>query len=603
MCGDTVPDWDISVGAFAHDTVIAKVRCVATRLLQINGRFGRFNPSRKVMIEPRLLPSALLHAAATRPSHGVGIFDRSGRKCDRRTFPELLAMVQEFAGRWQTLGVAPGDRVILSLDTSWTFIGAWLGAVWLGALPVAAAPSGPLSSVERYRLRLDAVMRKLDARYVLVPTASLAEELTASHQEPLAGTVIAADRFMSLTPTRPQANRPADDDMVSLQLTSGSTGTPKAAVLSHRGLVHNALALHETLATGSAPYDASLVGWLPLHHDMGLVGYLVSSVLTGMNLWLFPPTAFLGRPTRWLEVVSTSGPCITFAPNFAYGHCVQYCTAKDIETMDLSQWRAAVVGAEMVRPETMELFSTAFAPSGFTPEVLRPGYGLAEATLAVCVDQKRRGVRTTMLPQNGGGYGGRRSVVCVGAPVRDTKIRVIDGAGSTLPEGHIGEVLVSGPGVFRGYLNDTKATNQVLADGWLRTGDLGLISDDELYVTGRLKDVLIVHGKNFMPHEVEAIAEQAAGGGLSRSCAFSTLQDQEAEKVVLVVEVTTGDADTLAAHGNAIRRLVAGELSFTIGEVLLVRRGTIPKTSSGKIRRDALRDLYFKGMLQPLLRT
>src|ERR1700733_11004832 len=203
------------------------------------------------MIEPLLLPSALIQVAARRPSHGIGVFDRSGRKCDRRTFPELLAMVQEFAGRWQRLGVAPGGLVILLLDTSWTWIGAWLGAVWLGALPVAAAPSGPLSSVERYRLRLDVVMRKLDARYVLVPAGSLAEELTASHQEPLAGTVIAADRFMLLTPTRPQATRPAEDDLGSLQLTSGWTALPKAVMLSHRGLVHNALALHETLATGS----------------------------------------------------------------------------------------------------------------------------------------------------------------------------------------------------------------------------------------------------------------------------------------------------------------------------------------------------------------
>jgi acyl-CoA synthetase (AMP-forming)/AMP-acid ligase II len=555
------------------------------------------------MIEPLLLPSALIHVAASRPSHGVGIFDRGGRKCDRRTFPELLAMVRDFAGRWQMHGVAAGDRVILSLDTSWTWIGAWLGAVWLGALPVAAAPPGPLSSVERYRLRLDAVMRKLDARYVLVPVGSLAAELTASSQEPLTGTVIAADRFMSLTPVRPPPNRPADDDIVSLQLTSGSTGAPKAAMLSHRGFVHNAMALQEALVTDSAPNDASLAGWLPLHHDMGLVGYLISSIITGMNLWLFPPTAFLGRPNRWLEFVSNSGPCITFAPNFAYGHCARYCSAKDIRAMDLSQWRVAVVGAEMVRPETMDLFSTTFAASGFTPDVLRPGYGLAEATLAVCVDQKHCGVRTTTLPQNGGGYGGRRSVVCVGATVRDTKIRVIDGAGSTLPDGNIGEVVVSGPGVFRGYFNDTKATNEVLTNGWLRTGDLGLIRDHELYVTGRLKDVLIVHGQNFMPHEVEAIAEQAAGGGLSRSCAFSTSRDLEAEKVVLVVEVTTGDADTLAAHGNAIRRLIAGELSFSIGEVLLVRRGTIPKTSSGKLRRDALRDLYLKGILQPLLRT
>jgi len=578
-------------------------RCVATRLLQINGRFRRYNPSRKTMIEPRLLPSALIQVAASHPSHGIGIFDRGGRKCDRRTFPELLATVQDFAGRWQMLGVTPGDRVILSLDTSWTWIGAWLGAVWLGALPIAAAPPGPLSSIDRYRLKLNAVMRKLDARCVLVPTGSLVTELTASHQEQLAGMVIAADHFLSLTPTRPQPKQSAEDDVASLQLTSGSTGTPKAAMLSHRGLVHNAMALHEALMAGSAPYDVSLVGWLPLHHDMGLVGYLIGSILTGRNLWLFPPSAFLGRPNRWLEVVSNSGPCITFAPNFAYDHCVQYCTASDIGTMDLSQWRAAGVGAEMVRAETMERFSTTFAPSGFQPEVLRPGYGLAEATLVVCVDQKHRGVRTATLPQNTPGFGGRRSVVCVGATVRDTRIRVIDGAGSTLPEGHIGEIVVSGPGVFRGYLNDTKTTNEVLDNGWLRTGDLGLIRDHELYVTGRLKDLLIVHGQNFMPHEVEAIAEQAAGGGLARSCAFSISRDLEAEKVILVVEVSAGDADTLAAHGNSVRRLIAGELSFSIGEVLLVRRGTIPRTSSGKLRRGALRDLYLQGMLQPLLRA
>jgi fatty-acyl-CoA synthase len=248
----------------------------------------------------------------------------------------------------------------------------------------------------------------------------------------------------------------------------------------------------------------------------------------------------------------------------------------------------------MVRPEAMELFSTTFAASGFAPDVLRPWYGLAEATLAVCVDQKHSGVRTTTLPKNGALYRGRRSVVCVGATIRDTKIRVIDGGGSELPEGNIGEVVVSGPGVFRGHFNDTHATNQVLANGWLRTGDLGLICDHELYLTGRLKDVCLMTWR--------LSQNKPQGVGLSRSCAFSTSRDMEAEKVVLVVEVTTGDAGhscrTWPCHSASNLK----ELSFSVGEVLLVRRGSIPKTSSGKIRRDALRDLYFK-MLEPLLRT
>ena len=186
------------------------------------------------------------------------------------------------------------------------------------------------------------------------------------------------------------------------------------------------------------------------------------------------------------------------SPNFAYGHCVQYCTATDIEQWTLSQWRASGRRSRDGASRNHGAFLHYVCGERlYGPRFCVPGTGSRKQRSPFVSIKNSRGVRTTTLPQNGGGYGGRRSVVCVGAPVRDTKIRVIDGAGSTLPEGHIGEVVVSGPGVFRGYLNDTKATNEVLANGWLRTGDLGLIRDDELYVTGRLKDVLIVHGQEF----------------------------------------------------------------------------------------------------------
>jgi acyl-CoA synthetase (AMP-forming)/AMP-acid ligase II len=253
------------------------------------------------------------------------------------------------------------------------------------------------------------------------------------------------------------------------------------------------------------------------------------------------------------------------------------------------------MGAEMVRPETAAAFAELVAPCGLGAEALRPCYGLAEATLAVTMDQRGRGVRT--LPDAASGAQG----VSVGAPIADTELSIRAPDGTSLPEGAVGEVCVRGPGVCAGYYEDPEATAETLVGGWLHTGDLGLLHEGELYLTGRIKDVLILRGENVMPHELEWLAEDAAGGGGASRCgAFSIARGAQGEEPVLVVEIAPGAAPALGELGRAIRQRVGRALGLPLADLVFVRRGKIPRTTSGKVQRLELKRRYLSGALERL---
>ena len=341
--------------------------------------------------------------------------------------------------------------------------------------------------------------------------------------------------------------------------------------------------------------------WLPLHHDMGLVGGILYSLLNGLDLHLASPRAFLARPRVWLELLSAAGRSVSPAPNFAYQLCVDRIAPDERAGLDLSRVRAALLGAEMVRPETAASFARAFAAAGLDPRAMRPCYGLAEATLAVTFDSAGEGVRTAPVPDDGRGRGELVEVVSVGVPVPDTEVRVTSPDGAQLGEGRVGEVLVRGPGVFAGYWNDDEATRETLtADGWLRTGDLGFLRGGELYLSGRTKDILIVRGQNLMPHELEWIVEEVAGGGgACRAGAFSVPRSSGEEPVV-VVEVDGDARSDLSAVEREIRDRVGRRLALVLADVAFVRRGKIPKTTSGKVQRRELRARYLARELERL---
>jgi fatty-acyl-CoA synthase len=376
-------------------------------------------------------------------------------------------------------------------------------------------------------------------------------------------------------------------------------------MISHQGAIHNPLASTEAISkpTGE-PVHAwadSVVSWLPLYHDMGLIGCLLLPMLNGLDCWLLRPTTFLARPKLWLRHLASHGRSFTPSPNFGYQLCVERSRPGDLEEVDLRGWRWALTGAEMVRPETTSAFIEAFEPRGFRPEAFMPCYGLAEATLAVTFDQRGEGVRTLPAPAGTDLGLAVSEVVSNGTPIRDTRVEVRAPDGTALPEGSIGEICIKGPGVFLGYYRDPDATEASLTDGWFATGDLGFLRSGELYITGRTKDLLIVRGHNIMPDEIERLADGVTGGGgLMRSAAFSVARGAAGEEAVVVVEVDGRDPDRLETLARDIRIAVGRTMGLPLADLVFVRRGRIPRTTSGKMQRGELRQRYLDGSLDRL---
>lgn len=458
--------------------------------------------------------------------------------------------------------------------------------------------------------KVEALVEALAARYAVV-TAGFKRSIEQDSQTGATRTLeiaITPEEYAGVAPATVAAPEPKPQDIAFLQFTSGSTGLPRAVAIPHQAAIHNVISSDEAIGLprgGPAHRWAdTMVSWLPLHHDMGLVGSLFQSIYGGFDLWLLPPGAFLARPKKWLEHLGRHGVAFAPSPNFGYQLCVERLNEQAREGLDLSWWRDAMTGAEMVRPETVHAFCEAFEPHGFSPEAFRPCYGMAEATLAVTFDLKGRGMRTRSLPAGADSDIGLKEVVCVGSPIADTTVRITSPAGGGLPEGEIGEIQIRGPSVFAGYFKDPKATSESLRDGWLATGDLGFLSEGELYVTGRLKDLLIVRGTNLMPHEIEWLAESVTGGGGGlRSGAFSVAHGGAGEEVVVVAEVLERDPSTLGRLGRDIRSTIGRTLSLPVADLAFVRRGKIPKTTSGKVQRRALREQYLKGEIERLAMT
>lgn len=556
------------------------------------------------MTDPRTLQELISQAARRAPDGGVSIFDRRGRSFERRTYPEILDAARTFAGRWSNLGVGPGDPVLVSLPTSWDWMDAWTGAALLGALPVALAPAPPFGAAEGHIRKVEAILEVLDGSRVVVSDAVAAEAERLGRSRVAGATVtpstLAAAPVGSIAPARPDPG-----DVAFLQLTSGSTGLPRAVMIPHRAIVHNTAAIDHAVGaprgTSSRHFTETIVSWLPLHHDMGLVGCLLLALRRGFELSLFQPATFLARPHRWLEALGAGPTSMTTAPNFAYQLCAERISPQQLEGLDLSVLQNAMTGAEMIRPETVEAFHALFGPRGFGPSTFRPCYGLAEATLAVTFDQSGGPVRTRPAPSGAGAGLGLQDVVCNGRPVLDTEVRITGPDGRPLPDAAVGTVRVRGPGVFAGYYRDPEATAWALRDGWLDTGDLGFLLDGELYLTGRTKDVLIIRGHNIMPHELEWLAESATGGGGAiRAGAFSIARGPGGEEAVLAVEVMDDQVPRIPEIAEAIHAVVGRELSLILADVVFVRRGRLPRTTSGKVRRLELRQQYVDGTLERL---
>jgi fatty-acyl-CoA synthase len=543
------------------------------------------------------------------------------------TYGELYASAQRCAAELARRGVPAGGRVALMLPTSRAFFVSYAGILLAGAIPVPIYPPFRADRIEEYAARHSAILR--NARVCLLLTFRQAEavaRLLKPRVKSLAE-VADAEKLIDASDKAPPPSPGAlplhltgsrarkSSDIALLQYTSGSTGDPKGVVLTHANLLANIRAIGEVLELG--PGDVG-VSWLPLYHDMGLIGAWLTLLHFGVPLAVMSPLAFLTRPERWLKAFQSYGGTISAAPNFAYELCVRKIADKDIEGVDLSHWRAALNGAEPVNPDTLDRFAQRFARYGFRREAQLPVYGLAEASLAVTVPPLNRGplidrIEREVFTAEGRAVPARtddRTVIAFvssGKPIPRHEVRIVDASGKEVGERTEGFLWFRGPSATSGYYQNAEATETLLPLGpasddgefaWVDSGDRAYRADGEIYVTGRVKDIIIKGGRNLYPHEVEELAARAEG--IRKGCivAFG-LKDEASgtEKLIVVAESREREASRRAAIAAAVTEQVSRGLGLPPDKVELIPTGSIPKTSSGKLRREETKQLYLAGKL------
>jgi amino acid adenylation domain-containing protein len=492
---------------------------------------------------------------------------------------------------------AAGKPVLLVHDSDEDVVTSLFGCLYAGAIAVPAyAPVDP-----RTRARVHAIASDSGAELALAGRRSgedLASLLGASHPA-VRGRLVPAD--LPDADAERWEERPVDPGAPAIvQYTSGSTSAPRGVVLTHENLDANQRAIAAAFGTDER---SVVVGWLPLSHDMGLIGNVLHPLYVGARGVLLPTAAFLERPARWLRAIARHRGTVSGGPNFAFELCIRRLPAADREGLDLSSWKVAFNGAEPIRPETLDRFAQAFAPAGFRREAFLPCYGLAESTLLVTGGASSQGPRVVA-------HGGRPRVGC-GAPPPEHRVAVVDpGSGAALPEGQVGEIWVAGPSVGKGYWRRPDATAEVFGartaagdGGFLRTGDLGFLRGGELYVTGRRKDLIVLSGTNHYPQDIEAAAERAHPAVRAGCGAAFSIEVEGEEQAALVQEVDhrRAEADP-AAVVEAIRATVFELTGVALHAVALVGGGAVPKTTSGKVQRQACRAAFLEGGLPTLHR-
>ena len=513
----------------------------------------------------------------------------------------------------RALGIGKDDKVAIMLPTGREFFAAFFGALYAGGVPVPLYPPARPSQLEDHLKRIAGILLNAQARVlVTVERAKPLAHLLRAQVEALRTVATVADLSLATLslaeePVAPFV-RPAlvASDVAFLQYTSGSTGDPKGVILTHANLLANLRAMWRASKIGSAD---TFVSWLPLYHDMGLIGACLGGLTIGFRVVLMSPLAFLARPARWLETIHRHRGTVSAAPNFAYELCLNTLVDADLDALDLSCWRLAFNGAEPVSPETLERFAARFARCGFAREALTPVYGLAENSLGLGFPPVGRGplidrIDRAALAQGGVATPARPDdaqplrIVSCGLPLPGHELRVIAAGGRELPEREQGRVQFRGPSSTQGYLNNP-AANQRLFDGaWLNTGDLGYMAAGELFLSGREKDIIIRGGLNIHPQELESAVANIAGirkGGVAVFAASDLRSGTE--RLVVLAETRVGEPEPRRQLIQAITALSATLLGAPADDVLLAPPRTVLKTSSGKTRRAACRELYEQGRL------
>ena len=551
-----------------------------------------------------------LEDAADSVHTGFRFIDESKKSEPFFTYRDVERATARYAGAMQAMGLKKGERITLILPKNQDFVFAFLGALRAGIVPVPIYPPAGLRKLGGYLQNTLHVVRKSGARVVLTDGSIRRLLGTVQSGAPDLQRIEAIESLHdSREPFEPE--KISLDDHCFLQFTSGSTSAPKGVIVSHRNIAANVRRFMEDgleVETGD-----SGVSWLPLYHDMGLIGFVLGPLFYQNTMTYLPPILFLKRPVRWLETISRLRASISFGPNFAYALCVKRIRDADIEGLDLLSWRVAGCGAEPIRACDLDAFSRKFAPAGFDRRAMLPCYGMAEATLAISFDRLGKGVRTENVDADvlTGELKARVAdpgrcrvieVVNCGKTFEDHQVAVFapeDAASEKpLPDRAIGELRVRGPSVTSGYFGEPELTKEAFAGDWLRTGDVGYIVDGDIFICGRQKELIIVNGRNYYPQDLEWEASRIDGVRKGNVIAFGTgkpLEDRE--RVVVAFETSVSDHDVRETLKQEVRKAVMRATGLSIDDVVDLDAGVLPKTSSGKLRRNETRRLYETGEL------
>jgi fatty-acyl-CoA synthase len=498
-------------------------------------------------------------------------------------YGELIAEADRLARGMHRLGARRGDRVGLVLHRARDFVPAFLGCVRAGFIAVPLYPPLTLGQLASWAETTGRMLATAQASLLLA-------------DPPIAHTLRSLpDKVSSLRDVVSIADLPdggelafgavRDDQVVFLQFTSGSTSAPRGVRVTHGSLWANA---HAIMMDGlrASPEDRG-VSWLPLYHDMGLIGFVMSPLVTRTPVTFLSTLDFLKQPETWVRTLSEDRGTISFAPNFGYALAAR--RTMSAEGLDLSAVRVLGCGAEPIQPDAIRSFFERFGGAGLKPSAFLACYGLAETTLAVAFAGIQDELKVDRLE-----FESRRiPVVSCGRPLPRHRVSILGKDGARLPERRVGEVFVEGPSVTDGYWDDEEATNRVFVDGGVKTGDLGYMSGGELFVTGRLKDTIIVRGRNFDPTPIEVSAGRVDGVRTGNVAAFS-ISGNPSERIAVAAEYREGDPGTIESE---IVRAVLRDVGLTVSEVVLIEAGSLPKTTSGKLQRSATRDQYLEGTL------
>lgn len=552
------------------------------------------------MIRRETVSGALAAAAST--TRGIRAIEHDGRTFFL-SYDALLAESLLIAGALLAAGLNTGDRVALIVPEVCDFIRAFFGISAAGLVPVPLVPPAQAGDVPTFARQSRHVLAASRAS-ALIATSDVAPLIERSGGAPASAVFTIDDlrRGPALTAPAPVPSGAT----ALLQFTSGSTADPKGVILTHANLHANVTAIAGPQGLAVAPSDVG-ISWLPLYHDMGLIGMLLTAVYAQVDAVIMSPVLFLKRPTAWLEAVSTYRGTISFAPNFAYDLCLRRVKLSQIDALDLSSWRIAGCGAEPIRPDSLGAFAARFARAGFRASSFVPSYGLAEHSLAVtlardsvqvdAVDASRL-VRESLAVAVVNGAAAATPVVRVvgcGRPFLHHEVDIVDDEDRHLPERHVGRIVARGPSVMAGYFEDPGSTAEALRGGWLQTGDVGYMASGQLYVCGRTKDLIIRQGRKYHPPDLESAIAEVRGIPVSGVVVFGISRLEQDDQVVAVLEARASlRSDDIEDH---VRRRVQETAGLVLDRVVLTPPGTIPRTTSGKVRRAETRARFEAGTL------